>query len=319
MAGIDCDPVLFDFDLMVNGIYTIPNTTYTFYLNEADAIAGSNAITTPNNYTVPFSQMITGNQMVFVKGTNTIHGFSAIATIYLYLDYIDSDQDGLTDCEEITGIDDPYTGIFATGISDPNDPNDPIFQNGFPQHGTLEVCDDNNDGFGVFDLQSMDYYFSTGILEVNISYHQTGEEAVFGNNPLVSPYINTINPETLFVRIIDMNTQDFIQVSSLDLVVHPYFFIPYDIVLGSCDGDGDGFADFDLTELDALVLQGVSNQEFYVTYHLTQADADAAVNALVSPYTTLTHPTQTIYVRVVNIQTGCYSIGSADLYVIPDC
>jgi gliding motility-associated-like protein len=37
----------------------------------------------------------------------------------------DTDGDGLTDCEETTGIDDPSTATVATGTSDPNDPCDP--------------------------------------------------------------------------------------------------------------------------------------------------------------------------------------------------
>ncbi|WP_412987441.1 carboxypeptidase-like regulatory domain-containing protein [Pontimicrobium sp. IMCC45349] len=318
MAGIDCNPVLFDFDLMVNGIYTMPNTTYTFYQNEADAIAGSNAITTPSNYTVPFSQMITGNQMIFVKGTNTIHGFSAIATIYLYLDYIDSDQDGLTDCEEITGIDDPNTFMVATGISDPNDPDDPNIQSEYPQHGTLEVCDDNiPDGVANFDLHSMDYYFSTGILEISISYYQTEQDALFTDNPLVSPYTNTVNPETLFVRIEDADTGEIFQISTLTLVVNPLFEIPTDLSITECDGDGDDFTEFNLDSLNDQVLQGAT--EYTVTYHEIQADAEANVNPIPATYTNIVPGIQIIFIRVEHMETGCYNIGSVDLIVDSGC
>ncbi|TBN18487.1 gliding motility-associated C-terminal domain-containing protein, partial [Hyunsoonleella pacifica] len=38
----------------------------------------------------------------------------------------DSDGDGLTDCEETTGIDDPSTPETPTGLSDPDNPCDPI-------------------------------------------------------------------------------------------------------------------------------------------------------------------------------------------------
>ncbi|MFK7784068.1 MAG: gliding motility-associated C-terminal domain-containing protein, partial [Crocinitomicaceae bacterium] len=39
---------------------------------------------------------------------------------------VDTDGDGLTDCEELTGIDDPSTPGVPNGPSDPNDPCDPI-------------------------------------------------------------------------------------------------------------------------------------------------------------------------------------------------
>lgn len=40
-------------------------------------------------------------------------------------DATDSDNDGLTDCEETTGVDDPNTTLVPDGTSDPNDANDP--------------------------------------------------------------------------------------------------------------------------------------------------------------------------------------------------
>ncbi|MDA0177146.1 tandem-95 repeat protein [Mesoflavibacter profundi] len=49
----------------------------------------------------------------------------------------DSDGDGLTDCEETTGIDDPNTPLVPTGPSDPNDPCDPI---------GLDATDTDGDG-----------------------------------------------------------------------------------------------------------------------------------------------------------------------------
>lgn len=43
----------------------------------------------------------------------------------LCTDATDTDNDGLTDCEENTGVDDPNTVLVPNGISDPNDANDP--------------------------------------------------------------------------------------------------------------------------------------------------------------------------------------------------
>uniref|UniRef100_UPI0026358849 T9SS type B sorting domain-containing protein n=1 Tax=uncultured Lacinutrix sp. TaxID=574032 RepID=UPI0026358849 len=52
----------------------------------------------------------------------------------------DTDGDGLTDCEETTGIDDPSTTAVPTGTSDPNDSCDPVGLN-----------TDDTDGDGVLD------------------------------------------------------------------------------------------------------------------------------------------------------------------------
>jgi hypothetical protein len=317
IPGTGCDPVSFDLDTLTAQIYNNPDNTYLFYPTEADAMAGTNPLSSP--YTLTFAEMISGQgvQMVFIKGTSTITGQSVIATLYLFLEYLDSDQDGLTDCEEITGIDDPSTPTVATGTSDPNDPNDPNVQNEYPTHGTLEACDFNGDGFGIFDLTVMDYYFTTGILEVTTSFHHTQSDAAYGNNPIVSPYTSIINPETLYVRIENMNTGEVEQISTLDLIVHPYFFIPNNLSLTECIVDGAGFAEFDLTQLDAQVLQGATG--YTITYHETLADAEAAVGAFVSPFTNTVSNTQTIYIRVEHMETGCYSINTANLIVDPDC
>ncbi|NMH89997.1 Ig-like domain-containing protein, partial [Flavivirga algicola] len=51
----------------------------------------------------------------------------------------DSDGDGLTDCEETTGIDDPSTPEVPIGISDENDPCDPM-------HTVVALTDTDGDG-----------------------------------------------------------------------------------------------------------------------------------------------------------------------------
>jgi hypothetical protein len=56
-----------------------------------------------------------------------------------------------------------------------------------------------------------------------------------------------------------------------------------------------------------------------VTYHETQEDAELGENAIVDPavYTNITLGQQTIYVRVTNDITACYTIVTFDLVVNP--
>src|SRR5690606_2088031 len=55
---------------------------------------------------------------------------------------------------------------------------------------------------------------------------------------------------------------------------------------------------------DSEVLNGQDPAQFSVSYHATQADADALTNALVSPYTNTSNPQQ-IFVAITNVTTGC--------------
>ncbi|WP_046746335.1 hypothetical protein, partial [Kordia zhangzhouensis] len=73
-----------------------------------------------------------------------------------------------------------------------------------------------------------------------------------------------------------------------------------------CDDEtADGVAPVDLTVKNDEIT--ISNPDLNVSYHLTQGDADADANALVMPYTNTGTPTSyTVFVRVEDINTGCY-------------
>ncbi|MBC8757722.1 CUB protein, partial [Kordia sp. YSTF-M3] len=74
-----------------------------------------------------------------------------------------------------------------------------------------------------------------------------------------------------------------------------------------CDDiTNDGVAPFDFTNLDATVLGTLDPTQFTITYHLSQADADGNMNALVFPYTNTTQCEQ-IYVRLESdLNSDCY-------------
>jgi gliding motility-associated-like protein len=70
----------------------------------------------------------------------------------------DTDNDGLTDCEETTGVNDPNTPATPTGTTDPNDPCDPI--------GLLTA---DTDGDGLTDCEE-----TTGVNDPNTPATPTG-------------------------------------------------------------------------------------------------------------------------------------------------
>ncbi|WP_131509086.1 choice-of-anchor L domain-containing protein [Meridianimaribacter sp. CL38] len=79
--------------------------------------------------------------------------------------------------------------------------------------------------------------------------------------------------------------------------------------------DESGFGEFYLYEADAEVLaEGQNPDDFTISYHLTEADAIDNVGELSSPYTNVSDP-QTVYVRVTNNATQCYSTTSLNLVV----
>ncbi|MFK7782232.1 choice-of-anchor L domain-containing protein, partial [Psychroserpens sp.] len=73
-----------------------------------------------------------------------------------------------------------------------------------------------------------------------------------------------------------------------------------------------GVGEFDLTENDSEVLGSQDINDFVITYHPTQADADANTNPLTSPYTNISNP-QTIYARIADTTQECFSTTTFDL------
>ena len=74
-----------------------------------------------------------------------------------------------------------------------------------------------------------------------------------------------------------------------------------------------GFSLFNLAENTPVILNGYNPANYLVTYHLTQADADAGQGALSANYTNTTQCEQTIFVRIVNTVKGCIAFKSFKL------
>ncbi|WP_289044966.1 T9SS type B sorting domain-containing protein [uncultured Olleya sp.] len=74
----------------------------------------------------------------------------------------------------------------------------------------------------------------------------------------------------------------------------------------------DGITSFDL-ELNTPVITGNQNN-IAITYHTSESDANIDTNPLSSPYTNLSNP-QTIYAKVTNTTTDCYTIVPFELAI----
>ncbi len=86
----------------------------------------------------------------------------------------------------------------------------------------------------------------------------------------------------------------------------------YKICDDVADGNNtNGFSTFDLTTKTAEILNGQTNCN--VSYHTSQANADANL----SPITTIYSNGQTIYVRMQNTVTNCYTTTSFIISVLP--
>ena len=200
----------------------------------------------------------------------------------------------------------------------------------------IEICVDSNNGSitstdlkGSFDLTSEEATILGGQSDTNhtIVYYTTRDgaekETLAAKIQTPAAYMNTSNPQTIYYRVTNTDTNCISDVGELSIMVHA---LPYTITIPdveACDdldsgSDEDGVLLFDLTKQTAAIeaLLG-STSQWSISYHETVADAEA--NNAITEYTTKTsdNGTKTIIVRLEDNGTGCYRTDNTlDLIVL---
>jgi len=173
------------------------------------------------------------------------------------------------------------------------------------------LCDVNNPGdqTEIFDLTIREVQIIDGQTNVVVSYHLTSGDALGNGGFIMDPDVfeNTSDPQTIFIRVENVNNPNDWEVTTMQLIVP---FIPEIVTaaedIAIIDPEGDGFEVFDLTRDESDVIGGQDPFDFTIAYFVTQADADANINPILDPenYTNTTNP-QTIYTRFAPIQDQC--------------
>jgi gliding motility-associated-like protein len=180
------------------------------------------------------------------------------------------------------------------------------------------ICDDPSNGVGteIFDLSTKSAELVANIPFTNytFSYHLFEADARSNINSIITPIPNTANPQTIYVRIADSNSDCF-SYTTFDLVVNqvPNIVSPTDLEVCDSDDFPDGYTIIYLTDKDDEITSGQSN--LAVSYHYTPAEANTGNNPITSPYINTATPTSTVYVRVIDIQTGCANTTSLNVNI----
>ncbi len=186
------------------------------------------------------------------------------------------------------------------------------------QPTSFNLCDDNADEIGIFDLSIKDAEITGANADWSVAYFLTNTDAQAQMNALSNSigYSNTVNPQTLFVSVTDINT-GCVGFTTLTIRVLPNpsgaMGTPNNLEL--CDDNNNGIAIFDLTVNEGFI--NPSGEIFTQTYYVTESDAMSASNPILNSnnFTNISNP-QTIYVRVEN-PAGCFSLTSFNINVLP--
>ncbi|KJD34668.1 hypothetical protein PK35_02535 [Tamlana nanhaiensis] len=179
----------------------------------------------------------------------------------------------------------------------------------------FNVCDsdDNPDGFTIIDLSEKNDEITGGESHYNVTYHYNSLDVTTGDNPISIPYINSATPnEMVYVRVVDTRT-GCVNTTTLNVNVTVSPIVNRDTqYIDACDSDLDGSATFDLTQVIAAILDGLTGVS--TTFHISHDDAETGNNPIANEtnyqYTNaINEPgSATIYLRIVDDASGCHSI-----------
>lgn len=184
----------------------------------------------------------------------------------------------------------------------------------------LEVCDDiSNDEIASFDLTFQNAVILGTQTGLDISFHLSQDEADQGVNAISSPsnYDNIENPQTIFVRLNNPRDSDCFDTSSFVISIDDIATVenPLEDFIVCDDPSNDGFDVFDFSPNELLATG--SQTGVIVTFHTSQADADAGANPIATPngYTNVTNP-ETIFLRIIqNTDDVCFSTDSFEIEI----
>ena len=219
-------------------------------------------------------------------------------TIYVRVDNINN-----TNCFDINSFE---IDVFDTPQI--ADINDEIFCDSFG---------DPTDGIAEIDLNTLipNILGQQDESQINVTFHNTQNDADIGNAPVALNYINTdAFNETIFIRAENTLNSACFRTRAFNLIVNP---IPEanDVSVLQCDEDGipEGFTVFNINQLLDDITGG--NPQVNVDYYLSQADADTESNPIEGDaFENFVNP-QVIIARITNPSTGCFDFCEVSLEV----
>ncbi|MXN93083.1 T9SS type B sorting domain-containing protein [Flavobacterium sp. Sd200] len=195
-----------------------------------------------------------------------------------------------------------------------------------PTAADLTICDTDGNGYGNFNLDDL-VADMIGVGGPNIVVHFYHTEVGAINDSPNSRIVDTANyinqnpfAQTIWVRAEDTRTGCLSIVYRLDLVVTPAPQVPDLDDLRDCDDndsdDQDGFAEFDLTQQNAVILaEPGMNPAIIIRYFASEQYANDGTPVIVTPQRFRGFNGQVIWVRIENPGFDCYSITSFELRV----
>ena len=181
----------------------------------------------------------------------------------------------------------------------------------------LLLCDVDRDGVASFNLRRHEELLSNINSNVTFSYFPSEIDAVNNTNIIQTPnaYFSPIGTTNIFIKITNINA--CYTITSFKITANQVPLPGTVATYKKCDENHNGSTTFDLTTKINELKQ--NDEGATVRFFLSQEDATALHNELstVDSFVNTTNP-QTIYARITNSTSGCFSVTSFDIEATSD-
>ncbi|XMO86269.1 T9SS type B sorting domain-containing protein [Algibacter sp. AS12] len=161
---------------------------------------------------------------------------------------------------------------------------------------SITECDYYQDADGImqFNLHDYDDDLTNSNGNVTTHFYLSLDDLDNDFDEQTGTFTNSANPQTIYVKVVDNDTGCF---DSTTLTLNSSFEIVTNNTYEICDTDFDGNYSFNLTELNTLVVTGVTGLtfEYYTSQNLAETQTDA-----ISGNYTIPNNNHNVFVRVEN-------------------
>ncbi len=181
----------------------------------------------------------------------------------------------------------------------------------------LIACDNDNDGFMIFNLDQQTPIVLNGQVNI-VTYYEDETNANDRKGWITATAAYSSKTRTIWVRVEPSAGSTCYEITSFEIKVFERAIANPATNILQCDFDNDGLYQFDLKTLkDAEILGTQDAATYEINYFGTQANAFSNVNELPNPYTNVTpYALEPIYARIqVKGNPDCFETTSFTLQV----
>jgi gliding motility-associated-like protein len=234
--------------------------------------------------------------------------------------------DGTTSTEEnpvhVFEFETPFNVVLTVndGIQDYSVTQELLLQNEFSYNlpPDMMACEDaDNLGGTMFNLLDQSDFILADYMDTNgffpqLSYHISLDDAENNSNAIGTQFTNTENPQQLFVRIPDSQGCFRIEQFNVETFAIPPVIQIEDVLFCSVNNTEN----YDLSQLNGRIFEQTQGQNFNISFHTSENDAQSNENATLS-LNLVAGETQTVFIRLENAeQPSCFSISNSSIRTV---